>query len=203
MKQPHPRWRFLFFTLHFPKNARVADAQGEQDFFADLGHRPSDMYGPVWVSITFCLAFCIADSFHSWWNHNPSIPNANTGVVAEWEMELAHIWRPIYISCFLVVGLPGVWYLVGVPRPLRLVSLQGYGLAPFVPAALVCGLPLSILRWAGVGLAVFVSGQFAFKNLQREIRSNLEAQHQQIAAGAAVLSYAVVCLLFYWAFGLF
>ena len=71
----------------------------------------------------------------------------NSDVLLEWEMELTRMWRPAYAVFFIVCLLPGILYGMlkhsGSQMPMMpIVSLQGYGLLPFIPAAIFCILPV-------------------------------------------------------------
>ncbi|XP_066196526.1 protein YIPF2 isoform X2 [Sylvia atricapilla] len=152
-RQPRGFWTFEFYRAFFDVDTRqvlerikasVLPVPGKNFVRYRLRNNP-DLYGPVWICVTLCLALAVCGDL-------PQFGSARFGSGSgfRYRPRLHHV--PVAVTLvFSSSGLLplGVWGGSGSSFSLpQTLSAYGYSLAPLVPAAVLWALPVLWLRWA-------------------------------------------------------
>jgi len=118
-----------------------------------------DLYGPFWIATTLAFLMAALGNFgrfisdekeaqDSWHSDVEKISNA------AWGLYLALIIVPV-----LLYGLISYSDVPASEAPgvIKLISLYGYSLFPYVPACVLCVIPVGWLRWSAIILAFIQS----------------------------------------------
>merc|ERR1719203_211549 len=131
-----------------------------------------DLYGPFWVATT--LVFFVAVSSNlSMYLHSDSS--------ADFEYDVAHIGRAMGIIYSFIFVLPTVLFFafncLSISIPLvDLMCLYGYSLVPYLPASLLCAIPLNFSIWIVLVAATGISMIFVLRNVVRNIMAANSAE---------------------------
>ncbi|KAI0921533.1 hypothetical protein AcW1_004521 [Taiwanofungus camphoratus] len=127
----------------------------------------ADMYGPFWTLTTLIFALCVCSSLSSAVATYLSHPDAAA--------EVAYDFRLFSTAVGLVyaygLGVPVLlWFAlrylgVGEWSVVEAMAVWGYGQFVWIPVALLCVIPVPLLRWILVGLAFLLSGFFLVANV--------------------------------------
>ena len=165
-----------------------------------------DGYGPFWIGTTLIFAVGASSNLQSWLGF---VPTAGKLV---WQYDFQRITTATsLIYSMEVLPAVAVWFAgkyVQLPLPLvPLVSLYGYSLLPFIPAALLCTFPSSILAFLVLFAAMGWSLLFIANSLRTVITEHfgqedeMEKKKGQMfllgIIGVHVLFTISVKLLFY------
>ena len=157
----------------------------ENKMFFEGEMRP-DMYGPFWLCTTLVFVMAAAGNLGSLLSF---VPTEDKQVFTYNFSKLTVATSVLYGYC-LVVPIAG-WGAskVMLAEPfslLELICIYGYSLAVYIPAAMLCVLPMEFLRW------VFIAGGFAvsLKFITRNVR---DLVIRQVRSGATCSCIPVGC----------
>jgi len=146
-----------------------------------------DLYIPFWGTTTLILVMAAA---------------GNLGVYMEnglaWHSQASKVITATWLLYSLLLGVPFACYCLlsnsgsGVTL-LHLVCLYGYSLVPFIPAAVLCVIPLKLLRWFMMLGAFAWSSCLLLKNVWPEIQSVM-ATKKYFAGGLLLSGHFVLAL---------
>jgi len=130
----------------------------------------ADLYGPFWTLTTLIFALFVCSSLASSIAVYLSDPSSSPdNAVIEYDFTL------LSTACGIVyaygLGVPILLWLalrylgVGEWNIVEAVALWGYGQFVWIPVALLCVIPVSLVRWILVGLAFLLSGYFLVVNV--------------------------------------
>jgi protein YIPF1/2 len=150
---------------------RALSVKNEMFFENDM--RP-DMYGPFWLCTTLVFVMAAAGNLGSLLSF---VPSEDEQVFTYNFSKLTVATSLLYGYC-LVVPVTG-WFasklLMTEPFSLtELICIYGYSLAVYVPAAILCVLPMEILRWAIIAGAFIVSLKFITRNVRDVVIRQLD-----------------------------
>ncbi|RLN79094.1 hypothetical protein BBJ28_00022233 [Nothophytophthora sp. Chile5] len=175
-------------TLAYYKPLRLMRALvpfKKEPSFAELAMTSPDAYGPFWLSTTliFCLASC--SNMASFLDY--------TGDTSEWSYDFSRLASAYTLVEIFLLGLPVLIWLVGkyfqVPMTLLfLVCLYGYSMLMFIPAAILCTIPIDAMDWVVLLLAMTWSLFFLLNNLWSVISEHLTKE--KMLPVLAVIRYA-------------
>lgn len=132
-------------------------------FFNDKIVKP-DMYGPFWLCTTLVFIMAAAGNFGAYMVH--------TGPSEEWDYDFKKLTvaAPVLYGYTFVmppIGWAVTKYVLSIPMELTtLLCLYGYSLTPFLPAAVLCIVPLEFVRWLMIFGAGGLSGFFLYVNMK-------------------------------------
>eukprot|EP00386_Alphamonas_edax_P006171 GDKI01020077.1.p1 GENE.GDKI01020077.1~~GDKI01020077.1.p1 ORF type:complete len:324 (+),score=117.47 GDKI01020077.1:65-1036(+) len=174
--------------------AGSAPAGSPQTFWETFQYYP-DMYGPVWISLTLVIAIGISGNVSGFLGYRPD------GAKGE---DFQGDFKKITAAASLIMALGllfplAIWgvlmYFGSKARYVRLVSLSGYSLAPFVPAAAICAIPIAFFQWLALLAAAALCMLFLFKNLNDEVKRVVPANLKVPIMAAVGAAYFIVLLL--------
>ncbi len=151
----------------WPPAAAAAAATAAVDAKPAFAAAAPDLYGPVWVSITLVFVIGVTSNFASYLSSARVVPGATTA----WVYDFSLVTTAALVIAAYVVGAPVlVWallrYLGAPPRPVTsIVSIYGYALVAFIPAAFLCMTPSPAANWVFISLACAVSAVTLARNL--------------------------------------
>ncbi|KAF8816303.1 Yip1-domain-containing protein [Phlegmacium glaucopus] len=126
---------------------------------------PADLYGPFWTLTTLIFALFLSSSLGA------SIASylSAKGTHYDYNFELLSIAVSLVYAYGLALPIL-LWlalrYLgVGEWSVVEAVALWGYGQFVWIPVAVLCVIPVPIVRWALVGIAFGLSGWFLGANI--------------------------------------
>ncbi|EPT02880.1 hypothetical protein FOMPIDRAFT_1022735 [Fomitopsis schrenkii] len=127
----------------------------------------ADLYGPFWTLTTLIFALFVCSSLSSAiasWLSNPA---AAAHIVYDFSLIFTGT-SLVYAYGLLVPVLLwfGLRYLgVGEWSVVDAVAIWGYGQFVWIPVAVLCVIPIPIVRWVVVGLGALLSGYFLMANV--------------------------------------
>jgi hypothetical protein len=140
-------------------------------FEEDLNGAGPDFYGPFWATTTLIFALAACGNFGSYLSSDSG---------STWTYNFAKLSVASFVLYGYMVLLPVlVWmfskYAMKESMSLsKLACLYGYSLVPFIPAALLCIIPSSFLRWLFIGGAYAVSASFLMRNIRDSLNSGFD-----------------------------
>ncbi|KAI0921534.1 hypothetical protein AcW2_006475 [Taiwanofungus camphoratus] len=157
----------------------------------------ADMYGPFWTLTTLIFALCVCSSLSSAVATYLSHPDAAA--------EVAYDFRLFSTAVGLVyaygLGVPVLlWFAlrylgVGEWSVVEAMAVWGYGQFVWIPVALLCVIPVPLLRWILVGLAFLLSGFFLVANVY-PILASADAKAVRLIIILLVALHAALALSF-------
>lgn len=151
----------------------------KRDFFELLGNRV-DLYGPVWICASLVFLIGVTSNLSSWLTHPADAEPWH------YDFKLLTFAASLVSTCVVLMPLIA-WFAmryIGLGASvgfLRLVTLYGYSINPFLPAAVLCGIfPSRVWNWAVVTIAFALSAVFLFSNMWGAIK---ESFAQQLSTG--------------------
>lgn len=130
------------------------------------GEMKPDMYGPFWLCTTLVFVMAAAGNLGSLLSF---VPSEEEQVFTYNFSKLTVATSVLYGYCLFVplAGWAASKLLLASPFALtELVCVYGYSLAVYVPAAILCVLPMELLRWAIIAAAFVVSLKFITRNVR-------------------------------------
>lgn len=157
----------------------------------------ADLYGPFWTLTTliFSLFVCssLAAAIAAWLSH----PEAAASIVYDFEL----IFTAVMLVYSYGITLPVlVWFAlrylgVGEWGMVEAVAIWGYGQFVWIPTALLCVIPVPVVRWVLVGLAFLLSGYFLVANVY-PILATADAKPVRLVIILLVIFHAALALSF-------
>lgn len=138
--------------------ARAVDPRSAK-FFTDEDGRP-DLYGPFWISTTLIFLMAATGNFARYLTSD--------------DLEVHNDFSKVTVAASLlysvVTAVPVLVWLflrrIGQEKGLvEIICLYGYSLTVFVPACVVCVVPLEILRWLVTAASCAISSRFLLRNV--------------------------------------
>ncbi|OCH93620.1 Yip1-domain-containing protein [Obba rivulosa] len=130
----------------------------------------ADLYGPFWTLTTliFALFICssLASSIAAYLSSGGAVPGT-----PEIEYDFGLLSTAVAIVYAYGLGVPVLLWLalrymgVGEWSVVEALSVWGYGQFVWIPVALLCVIPVPLVRWILVGIAFLVSGYFLAANV--------------------------------------
>jgi len=168
-------WTFDYFQRYFDVDTKTVLRRCYMTMFPPAAHTyiathltPSaDLYGPFWTLTTliFSLFVCssLASAIASWLSH----PDAAASVVYDFSL----IFTAFLLVYSYGLALPVLlWFAlrylgVGDWGVLEAVAVWGYSQTVWIPTAILCVIPVPLVRWILVGIAFLLSGYFLVANV--------------------------------------
>ena len=159
------------------------------------GEMRPDMYGPFWLCTTLVFVMAAAGNLGSLLSF---VPTEDKQVFTYNFSKLTVATSVLYGYC-LVVPIAG-WGAskVMLAEPfslLELICIYGYSLAVYIPAAMLCVLPMELLRWVVIAGGFAVSLKFITRNVRdlviRQVRSGATCSCSPVAC--ATLCPRLLC----------
>ncbi|KAL1946928.1 hypothetical protein VTO73DRAFT_15032 [Trametes versicolor] len=128
----------------------------------------ADLYGPFWTLTTLIFALFVCSSLASSISAYLSHPDSAAAVL-EYDFGLLSIATALVYS--YGIGVPVLLWLalrylgVGEWSVVEAVTLWGYAQFVWIPVALLCVIPVPIVRWILVGVAFLMSGWYLAANV--------------------------------------
>ncbi|GAM23762.1 hypothetical protein SAMD00019534_069370 [Acytostelium subglobosum LB1] len=158
-------------------------------FFHHIRENP-DLYGPWWTTITLIFVISVTANLNEYIGSNHS----------SWEVD----FKKLVYSTIAILG-----YAFAIPlilwalfkwmklqlRLLDMVCIYGYALFIFIPASVLCVVPIGIFQWVIVGLCTLVSGAFLVTNIFTPLKEDFTKRGLIICAGIAALHLGLGLLL--------
>lgn len=140
------------------------------NFLEAVSERP-DLYGPFWVASTLVFVSAATGNYAGYLAHTrkggvaPPPPGQSTDAPAGWYYDIDKVGGSmgLFYGYVSIVGLALWGALRWFKSNISLAQVwcaYGYSMCVFIPMAVVCVVPIDIVRWAVVGAATFVSGLF-------------------------------------------
>lgn len=126
---------------------------------------PADLYGPFWTLTTLIFALYLSSSLGA------SIAAYLSAKGAEYDYDFQLLSIAVSLVYAYGLGVPvllwlGLRYLgVGEWSVVEAISVWGYGQFVWIPVSVLCVIPVPILRWTLVGIALCLSGYFLGANI--------------------------------------
>ncbi|KYQ93520.1 Yip1 domain-containing protein [Tieghemostelium lacteum] len=164
-------------------------------FFNLIKENP-DLYGPFWVLTTLVFVIAVSANLNEYFSSDHS----------KWQVDMQKIVYSaiaIYGYSFIVpLILWGVfkWMKLGL-RLLDMLCIYGYTLFIYIPASILCVVPLQLVQWIIVGIAALVSGAFLVTNIFTPLKEDFTKRGIIICAviGALHLGLALLLKLYFFA----
>jgi len=164
-------------------------------FFNLIRDNP-DLYGPFWVLTTLVFVISVSSNLNDYFRSDHS----------EWQVDInivVYSAIAVYGYSFLVpLILWGVfkWMKLGL-RLLDMLCIYGYTLFIYIPASVLCVVPVTFVQWIIVGVASGVSGVFLVTNIFTPLKEDFTKRGIIICAiiGALHLGLALLLKLYFFA----
>eukprot|EP00281_Chroomonas_sp_CCMP1168_P025960 CAMPEP_0206228284 /NCGR_PEP_ID=MMETSP0047_2-20121206/9089_1 /ASSEMBLY_ACC=CAM_ASM_000192 /TAXON_ID=195065 /ORGANISM="Chroomonas mesostigmatica_cf, Strain CCMP1168" /LENGTH=281 /DNA_ID=CAMNT_0053651521 /DNA_START=49 /DNA_END=894 /DNA_ORIENTATION=- len=160
-------------TADILNRLKKAVSPQNEKFFSDDMMKP-DLYGPFWLCTT--LIFCMAAA--------GNLGAMMSFVPTEEHQAFTYNFSKLTVATSVLYGYAGVVPLVGwavskwmfsAPFGLiELVCVYGYSLTIFIPASLLCVIPVEILRWIIIAGAFALSVKFITRNVKDVVMQQLD-----------------------------
>jgi len=160
----------------------------------------ADLYGPFWTLTTLIFSLFVFSSLASSITAYLSDPAASSPTdPIEYDFSLLSIAVGIVYAYGL--GVPvllwlGLRYLgVGEWSVIEAIAVWGYGQFVWIPVAVLCVIPVSIVRWVLCGVAFLISGFFLAANVY-PILAGAETKSVRLLIVILALFHAGIALCF-------
>ncbi|CAB9509205.1 Protein YIPF1 [Seminavis robusta] len=156
-----------------------------------------DLYGPVWI--TFVLILMVAATA----NWSASLRYSND-VEAEFEYDINHLLHAWTFLTAFVFGVPSVFWLCTRCMSLQALTLPewicyyGYSMVPYLPASILCTIPVNFIAWIVLMAATAASGLLVLRNASTPLLAS-DATAQK--APPLILAILVAHFIFFVAMG--
>eukprot|EP00742_Colponemidia_sp_Colp-10_P001683 GILJ01001804.1.p1 GENE.GILJ01001804.1~~GILJ01001804.1.p1 ORF type:complete len:289 (+),score=31.56 GILJ01001804.1:43-867(+) len=191
-------WSVTYYQPFFDIDTRDVTARvlkalwpfKKESFFME---QQPDLYGPFWICTTLSLALAMTGNLISWLSFN--------GQNGQWasEFEKLLVAASLVYGCAVIVPLV-LWFILkqsGSSMGLvEIVSLYGYSLLIFIPATILCSIPVAWVDW----MLLFGAGAWSILFLTRSIWIEIQThvtlpKHRYIAAGFVCSTHFALLLL--------
>jgi len=156
---------------------------------------PPDLYGPFWTLTTLIFTLFLSSSLAA------SISSYLSGPDHKYTYDFQLLSIAVSIVYAYGLGLPVLLWLalrylgVGEWSIVEALAVWGYGQFVWVPVSILCVIPVPLLRWALVGVAVGLSGWFLVANVY-PILATAEAKATRLLIIVLVLLHLALALTF-------
>eukprot|EP00298_Acanthocystis_sp_HF-20_P008961 c18016_g1_i1.p1 GENE.c18016_g1_i1~~c18016_g1_i1.p1 ORF type:complete len:249 (+),score=66.03 c18016_g1_i1:72-818(+) len=111
-----------------------------------------DLYGPFWISTTLIFTIAVIANFIGFLVDQTYTDFTNVTVGAT--LIYGYVFAVPICLCLIL------WCIDTKISPTSLFCAYGYGLTPFIPAIILCLIPLEATRWLFICIATILSGYF-------------------------------------------
>ncbi|KAK5584416.1 hypothetical protein RB653_006027 [Dictyostelium firmibasis] len=193
-----PYYRFLFNVDTKEVGLRLIRSLLPIKFsFFNLIRENPDLYGPFWVLTSLVFIVAASSNLNEYFNSNDR---------SNWEVDIKKIVYSavaIYGYSFVIpLILWGIfkWMNLGL-RLLDMLCIYGYTLFIYIPASILCVIPLQLVQWIIVAVAAIVSGLFLVTNIFTPLKEDFTKRGLIICGviGALHLGLALVLKLYFFA----
>jgi len=137
-----------------------------------------DFYGPFWVSTTLLFTIAVVGNLLSWTKFQQL---QGSSAEDSWEYDFEMVVTCMCVVYGWAVGAPvALWftlrYLLVQIKLATVGCAYGYSLVPFVPAALLCGVPADWVSWLVLLLAGMISSLFLLRVFGGLVLGNVPKQ---------------------------
>lgn len=212
----------LMFYLPDKFRSEVIGAQRDEN------HKGPDLYGPLWITFTLVFFVAVRNLTNNLARNKdishlltyPSLlfvacPQLTSNLSAyirapsrqDFEYDINHMVRALSVLFSFVFVVPAVFWLMtqclGMQALLLVdwVCLYGYSMVVYIPATLLCLIPLQIFIWVVLAVATAVSALLVVRNVATPL---LGADAQANKAGpiliAMLCAHAILFLILKFAF---
>ena len=115
----------------------------ETNFMTMINDKP-DAYGPFWIATTLVFSLAVTSHINNWLT--------SWLLQKTWEYDFQSVVTASSLVYTFAAGVPcGVWFIFrqltdAKLKLITLICLYGYSLLTFIPATLLCLLPLSLIH---------------------------------------------------------
>ncbi|KAI8854216.1 hypothetical protein BC829DRAFT_486327 [Chytridium lagenaria] len=175
-------WTVEYYATWFDVDSeevgkRMLDAVVPRGGFAERVAANPDLYGPFWIPTTVILSLFVTSS------------------IAGSIFAYLHSAPYNYDLTLLTVAASSVWF--GSPvKYFDVVGVYGYSFTIWVPALLICMLPMELARWILIGIAFGLSTFFILQNILPGLSHATNPMARTVAIGVVVVAHAGLALLF-------
>ncbi|KDQ56707.1 hypothetical protein JAAARDRAFT_36198 [Jaapia argillacea MUCL 33604] len=159
----------------------------------------ADLYGPFWTLTTLIFALFLSSSLASSISSYLSDP----GAPVMYDFGLLSIAVTLVytygLALPILLWLALRWLGVGEWSMVEAVAVWGYGQFVWIPVAILCVIPVPLLRWILVGIAFGLSGYFLVANVY-PILASAEAKATRLIVIVIALLHAGLALSFKYLF---
>jgi hypothetical protein len=157
------------------------------NFFSSIENNP-DLYGPFWIATTLIFVIAAAGNFADWLHDRDNFHYHFEAV----SFAAGAIYGYVVIVP-LLLWLAFRWLSVRVSL-LQNLCIYGYSLFIFIPIAILCIIPINLVRWCIISGATALSVLFLLMNFYPPLLKNgYEESRQQLLAG--LVTSAIIALL--------
>eukprot|EP00980_Cylindrotheca_fusiformis_P030911 scaffold25626_cov137-Cylindrotheca_fusiformis.AAC.2 len=180
------RVKSVFLDFYKPEHFRNNVLGSQQT----NGLKGPDLYGPYWVT----------SNMHAYLHHKSS---ESSDV---FEYDINHLLDAGSILSTFSFVLPAVLWITSKCMKIEALSLAeweclyGYSLVPFIPAVLLCVIPLSILSWILLLIATLVSCSLIARNVSAPL---LSTDVGQVKAPPLILAIVGFHIIFFFIFKIY
>ena len=153
------------------------------------GLKGPDLYGPYWVTMSLIFLVGVTSNMHDYLHRSD---------IQVFEYDINHLLHAGSIFSSFAFGLPSViWVTTKFMKTeaLSLVEWQcmyGYSLVPFIPAALLCVIPLGFLSWIFLAIATVMSCSLVVRNVSAPLLATDSGQTKAPPVILAILAAHVI-----------
>ena len=139
---------------------------GFREVFLANNTKIPDAYGPFWLAATFVFVLAASSHLFKWFN----------GSYDDFDYKVHHLINAALIVYGFTFGVPLILSLAFTCLSVEmgfveLFSLYGYALVPYIPATLLCFIPIHALIWTLLITGTLVSAIFVLRNVIGPIMS--------------------------------
>ena len=125
------------------------------------GRKKPDLYGPVWIMTTLIFLIGVTANISSWFASSATA----------WTYDFSVIPAAMSLIYGCGIAFPAACWATfryyGMDLDLiEALCLYGYANAPYIVAALICSIPVEIVRWIALLMAYALCAFFLFHNLR-------------------------------------
>mmetsp|Transcript_42968 Transcript_42968/g.103877 ORF Transcript_42968/g.103877 Transcript_42968/m.103877 type:complete len:348 (-) Transcript_42968:2470-3513(-) len=187
--------RFRGVFLHFYKPEYFRNNVLGTQSMSDL--KGPDLYGPFWITMTLIFLIGVTANMHHFLSHT------TMGAEEEFDYDINHLLHAATIcigySFFLPLLLWTTTYCCMSITSLQLVEwvcIYGYSMTPYIPAVVLCVIPIGLVSWILLGVATGVSVLLVVRNVAHPLLSSDVGQAKAPPILLVILGSAFIFLLF-------
>ena len=147
-------------------------------FTESISNKP-DLYGPFWIATTLIVVSSASGSFAQY------LSGVRKDDIDKVTASAAFFYGYVTILPLAIWGL-----LIYHKKPMRLLNLigiYGYAMSVFIPTAILCTVPNTIVRWCLILFAAAVSGLSIVMNVKENFLQALQGKGALYLAGISVI----------------
>ncbi|KAM6501186.1 hypothetical protein JOM56_004200 [Amanita muscaria] len=156
---------------------------------------PPDLYGPFWTLTTLIFTLFLSSSLAA------SISSYLSGPEAKYSYNFQLLSIAVSLVYAYGLGLPVLLWItlrylgVGEWSIIEAIAVWGYGQFVWIPVSILCVIPVPLVRWGLVGVALGLSGWFLVANIY-PVLASAEAKATRLLIIILVLLHFALALTF-------